>query len=264
MGDDRKSLLPNPQITSRGKANVKVTPVIDIQNGTVVHAIKGNRSRYKPLKSFLCDSADPLAVASAFKSCGFKELYVADLDAITGKSGNFAVLQRIAEQTGLELMVDAGVSDFEKAERLFRRKISKLIVGTETLPSLDFLAEMLKRYGCERVGVSLDLKKGKVLSKSEVLSSLNPLGLALKFQEMGVGELIVLDLARVGSGEGADLALLKQMVNRSGVRIDVGGGVRDTNDLLTLKELGVNGVLLATALHSGKISVEELRRLGFF
>ena len=41
--------------------------------------------------------------------------------------------------------------------------------------------------------------------------------------------------------------------------IFVGGGVRDIEDLVELKNLGVSGVLVATALHSGKISIEELK-----
>ncbi len=40
----------------------------------------------------------------------------------------------------------------------------------------------------------------------------------------------------------------------------VGGGVRDIKDLVELKNLGVSGVLVATALHSGKISIEELKK----
>jgi uncharacterized protein related to proFAR isomerase len=47
------------------------------------------------------------------------------------------------------------------------------------------------------------------------------------------------------------------------VKLDVGGGVRDLNDILNLEHTGVHGVLLATALHSGKIAVEDLRKAGF-
>jgi phosphoribosylformimino-5-aminoimidazole carboxamide ribotide isomerase len=46
------------------------------------------------------------------------------------------------------------------------------------------------------------------------------------------------------------------------MEVYVGGGVRNLADLIELKGLGVSGVLVATALHSGKISVKELRRAG--
>ena len=80
---------------------------------------------------------------------------------------------------------------------------------------------------------------------------------------MGVSQIIVLDLARVGSGEGVNLDFLKRVIAEVGVEVYVGGGVRDINDLIELKELGVSGALIATALHSGKISISQLKQNGF-
>jgi phosphoribosylformimino-5-aminoimidazole carboxamide ribotide isomerase len=243
---------------------MKVIPVIDILNGVVVHAVRGRRSEYHPLKSVLCDSAKPLAVASSFKRCGFEELYVADLDAIMNYGENFSVIEEIAEKTGLRLMFDAGVSDLNQAQQVFWYKVSKVIVGTETLPDLGFVKQAVDTFGSDRVVVSLDLKAGKALSKLESLRSMSALELASKLEEVGVGELIVLDLARVGSGEGVDFAFLERLLERVNLRVLVGGGIRDLNDLLALKTLGAAGVLLATALHSGKISVAELQGAGLF
>ena len=239
---------------------MKVIPVIDILKGVAVHAVRGKRKEYQPLKSIICDTTNPLAVASAFKSLGFKELYVADLDAITSKSVNSSVLKQIVEMTGLELIVDAGISDLTKAQELFKNKISKVIVGTETLPNLSFVKDAIESFGAERIIASLDLVNGKVLSPSEQTKSMEPLALALKLQEMGVTQIIVLDLARVGSGEGVDFPLLKKMLNSLRLHVHVGGGVRDIQDLAILKDMGVCGVLLATALHSGRIFLEDLRR----
>jgi phosphoribosylformimino-5-aminoimidazole carboxamide ribotide isomerase len=46
------------------------------------------------------------------------------------------------------------------------------------------------------------------------------------------------------------------------IELIAGGGVRDIEDLVSLRNVGVSGVLLATALHSGAISVETLRQSG--
>jgi phosphoribosylformimino-5-aminoimidazole carboxamide ribotide isomerase len=240
---------------------LKIIPVIDLLNGVVVHAVRGRRKEYQPLKSLLCDSADPVVVASAFKNCGFEELYVADLDAIMGKGGNFSVLEGIAEKTGLRLMVDAGISDLNQARHLFQRKVSKIIIGTETLPNLGFVKQAVDSFGSDKVVVSLDLNAGKVFSKSESLQSMSTLELACKLEVVGVAELIVLDLARVGSGEGVDFSFLKELLGSLRMRLLVGGGIRDLKDLKILRSLGVHGVLLATSLHSGAVSIKELQQL---
>jgi phosphoribosylformimino-5-aminoimidazole carboxamide ribotide isomerase len=85
--------------------------------------------------------------------------------------------------------------------------------------------------------------------------------LVSKLEKIGVCELIVLDLARVGSGEGVDMALIEKLQREMKIKVDVGGGIRDIEDLVALKLLGVNGVLFATALHTGKINIDQLRRL---
>ena len=79
---------------------------------------------------------------------------------------------------------------------------------------------------------------------------------------MGVSEVIVLDLARVGSSEGVNVDFLKKMLETTPMDVYVGGGVRNIKDLVELKNLGVSGVLVASALHSGKISIEELKQAG--
>ena len=67
-------------------------------------------------------------------------------------------------------------------------------------------------------------------------------------------------MTRVGSCEGFNDDFLKKVLKEMPQGVYVGGGVRDINDLLEVKELGVSGVLVATALHSGKISIEELKQ----
>jgi len=238
---------------------LRVIPVIDILNGVTVHAARGKRKEYQPIESILCDSAEPLRVASAFEALGFAELYIADLDNIMGKGSSFPIVKQIAEKTKLKIMVDAGIYDVEKAREAFRSKALKIVVGTETLQNLGFVREAADLFGNEHVVVSLDLLNGKIMSKSEIIESIGALALARRFQEMGVTEIVVLDLARVGSGEGADVPLLKDILNSVSIRVLVGGGVRNLKELKMLEGVGVCGTLLATALHSGRISVEDLR-----
>ena len=241
---------------------MKVIPVVDVLGGVVVHAVRGRRSEYQPLKSVLCASAEPVAVASALKALGFDELYVADLDAITERHPNFSLFRKVAAETGFELMVDAGVTSLEAAQELLDSGVSKVIIGTETLVGKSFVADAVESFGTEKIMVSLDLKGDRVLSRFEPDTVAEPMGLLREFQDMGVSKIIVLDLAKVGSGEGVNKPFLKEVLGEIDAEVFVGGGVRNVKDLLELKDLGVFGVLLATALHSRKISPEELKQVG--
>jgi len=242
---------------------LKVIPVIDVLNGIVVHAVRGKRQEYQPLQSILCKSTQPLELAKAFKSLGFSELYVADLDAITKGKANFQMLKNVADETELKLMVDAGVADLEAARKLLEAGVSKVVVGTETLSGKSFVGEAVRLFGSDRVIISLDLRGDEVLVKLGFDGCRSPLCLLREFKDMGVSEVIILDLARVGSGEGVNIDFLKEVRAELPLDLIVGGGVRDIEDLVELNELGVSGVLVATALHSGKISIQELKKAGF-
>ena len=242
---------------------MQIIPVIDILNGKVVHAVKGNRSEYKPLESVLTKSTDPLGVAQAFKESGFKGIYIADLDAIIDCRDDFNQIKQMAEKTGLSLLVDAGVTGIERAHRLMENGVAKLIIGTETLKSKTFVAEALKHFGSDHVVVSLDLKDGKVLAQPSYIESNEPLQLLREFKAMGVTQVIVLDLSRVGSGEGVNIEFLKEAIAKTCIQVYVGGGVRDINDLIELRNICVSGALIATSLHTGKIAISDLKQEGF-
>jgi len=241
---------------------MKIIPVIDVLGGRVVHAVRGRRKEYQPLKSNLCASTDPVDVAAALKALGFGELYVADLDAITGGQANFSIFKNIADKTGLKLMVDAGVDTLKKAESVLESHVSKVIIGTETLPSTSLVAEAIRLFGSEKIMVSLDLMGDRVISGFELGTLKDTVALLREFQEAGVSQVIVLDLARVGSEEGVNVPFLREVLRNIKVYVYVGGGVRDVKDLMELKGVGVFGVLVATALHSGKISLKELKQAG--
>jgi phosphoribosylformimino-5-aminoimidazole carboxamide ribotide isomerase len=239
---------------------LKVIPVIDILNKIVVNAVRGIRKEYQPLQSILTKSVEPSEVALTFKNFGFSDLYVADLDAIIDCATDFNILKNISDETDLKLLVDAGVTSIERAQKLLNSGVSKLIIGTETLQKESFVSDAVRLFGSERVVVSLDLKGNKILVKLGFDGCIDPFCLLGQFKEMGVSQIIVLDLLRVGSGEGVNVDFLKKVIAEVGIDVYVGGGVRDINDLVELKNLGVSGALVATALHTGKISIDQLKQ----
>ena len=72
----------------RDATTCSVIGVIDLKGGVAVHAVRGERERYRPVRSALAARAEPIAVAAGLRALGLDELYVADLDAIAGGAGH--------------------------------------------------------------------------------------------------------------------------------------------------------------------------------
>lgn len=241
---------------------MKVIPVIDIMGGVVVHAKGGHRDHYQPVKSQLCDTSNPIDLALAFKKrFGFEELYIADLDSIIGIGSNTDMLRRIYESSNMKIIVDSGVNDVKKARELLQAGVEKIIVGTETLTSYASLKSILNFANYEQVIVSIDVKDGKILSKSKGIAGLSPERLAKRLELMGIKEIIVLDLSRVGRELGVNVDLIRRVLKSVSIHIIIGGGIRNIDDIILLRNMGVSGVLVSTALHNSKIKKRDLLRL---
>lgn len=242
---------------------MKILPVLDLLDGVVVHGIAGQRDRYRPIESPLAPDARPLTVARAFRDkLGLQSLYVADLDAIRSDRPHVEAIRRLAEE-GFEIMVDAGLRDVDRAQTVLGTGASSVIAGLETCRGPESLRRLCEICGPERVIFSLDLTAGRPLGDVRAWATAEPFEIAGRAVGCGVQQMIVLDLAQVGSHRGPSTAGLCRRL-RGGfpdLRLITGGGVRNAADLAPLQELRLDGVLLASALHQGTIGREEIAAL---
>ena len=240
---------------------MRVIPVIDLKGGAAVHAVRGQRERYRPLRSKLVAGSDPVRVARAFRGeLGLDELYVADLDAIAGGPPHRDALAALAREA--RVLVDAGVTDVAAVRPLLELGAARVVIGTETLADPAALGRLRAELPDAPLVLSLDLRGDRVLTRDASLGRLGAAEALALLRQSGVSEVIVLDLARVGSGTGPDVALVRELCARfPEVELLAGGGVRDLADLRALAEAGAAGALVATALHHGAIGPGELRAL---
>jgi phosphoribosylformimino-5-aminoimidazole carboxamide ribotide isomerase len=241
---------------------MRVVGVIDLKGGTAVHAVRGERERYRPVSSAIGgEDGDAVALARGFRAeLGLDELYVADLDAIVGDGENRATIGALAREA--RVMVDAGVSEPAPALALLELGAHRVIVGTETLTGPDALDRLLAELPDGALVLSVDLRDGRVLSPDEQLAGLTAPDAVARLHRAGLREAIVLDLALVGSGAGPDVALIAELHRAfPDLELLAGGGVRTAEDLRALKAAGAAGALVATALHRGVIGPRELARL---
>ncbi|MHA1278749.1 MAG: HisA/HisF-related TIM barrel protein [Candidatus Helarchaeota archaeon] len=233
--------------------------MLDILNTQVVHGVKGERNKYAPIKSILTTSNAPIEIAKVFKTLfPITEIYIADLDAIMQGQSDFAYLDEIISKTGLEIMLDAGLEEIRPIQALLEKGVTKVIIGTETLHSLSNVEAILGRIPPEKLVISLDMKQGQILTEAEKLRKLSPISAVQTFEDLGIQEMIILELTKVGSESGIMTEPLREILKNTSLSIVTGGGARTIGDLIFLRDAGVAGVLIATALHKGSILPQQL------
>ena len=234
---------------------MQVIPVIDLLNGEVVHAKKGLRQTYQPMQSPLCSSSDPLTVVATLLSIHpFKQLYIADLNAIqklpNKPSTNYASIAQISlAYPELELWLDAG---FQQSTDLlqWQRLKTRIILASENFHDMqDYLA--LSQQQPDFI-LSLDFFSDGFHGPQALF----------KQTEDWPEQVIIMSLSDVGTNQGFNKArLVEIMQSNKGSLLYAAGGVRDEQDLLSLKALGVHGALVASALHNQQINGASLIKL---
>ena len=227
-----------------------IVPVLDLKGGVVVRAHLGQRDRYRPIETPLSPTSAPVDVARGLLAVHpFETIYVADLDAITGRGDNDAALVQLrAAFPQVTLWVDNGIADVERAAAWLSAGLGHLVIGSETQRG-PLLVQHLA--GDARVALSLDFR-GEAFQGPATL--LEP--------SRWPQRVIVMTLARVGSDAGPDLARLAGIsAMADGRSVYAAGGVRDPRDLAVLKQRGIAGALVATALHDGRLTAANLAAL---
>lgn len=231
-----------------------------------VHAVGGRREQYQPLRSVWQASASPADLATAVgEGLGVDCLYLADLDAIAGLPPRLDLFEAIIG-AGMNLWLDAGLSDGGRLEPLAGLDPAKtrLVVGLESLVAPDELAAMVEDLGAARMVFSLDMDAGKPrIAPGARWPGNEAYDIAAQAIECGVEEVLILDLARVGTnrGIGTEGLLGRLRTYHPEVGITVGGGIHGIDDVARMRDLGASAVLVGTAIHDGRIGRRELAQL---
>ena len=253
---------------------MKLIPVIDLMQGQVVRAVRGNRQGYRPIESRLCASSDPVTVAKVLcQHCAARQLYVADIDALLGQPAQIAVLRALLRSLpALELWLDAGFENAAAAEALLaglgaaaQRVVP--VFGSESLASRGdlqrcFAGDATKEAGTDSnpddnpddtrrpaAVLSLDRRDGQRLDAAGCWDT----------PALWPRRVIVMTLERVGSDAGPDLETLGAVRLKSPGSFIVGaGGIRNHDDLARAQAAGAGAWLVASALHDGRLARAHL------
>ncbi len=230
---------------------MRIIPVIDLYNGSVVHAKKGQRSHYLPINSRLCTSSNPIEIINCFlKLYDFKCIYIADLNALQNQGNNTKAIMQICDYfPSLEIWLDTGIDLVEHYLNIPKPTLLRIILSTESLDSIDIYHSIINNHPDHKFIFSIDYIHGDILGANELLQENIQL----------TTDVLFINLDQVGTNGGVDIP--KQINFQSLTKLHnvyYGGGIKCYENLNELKKLGFSGALISSALHDNSISNDNL------
>lgn len=227
-------------------------PAIDLRGGRAVRLLRGD---YEKMTVY---SDAPLDVARSFKTAGAKYLHLVDLDgAKDGDTANFAIIQRIVEDSGLLVEVGGGIRSIETVERYLELGVMRVIIGTAAVTDPELLLEAVRRFD-EKVAVAVDIKDGFVATHGWTQTSTEDcFDFCKRMQDMGVKTVICTDISKDGAMQGINQELYEELTKRFSLDIIASGGVSAIDDLIKLSDTGVRGAILGKSIYTGSIDLAD-------
>ncbi|HEY1750010.1 MAG TPA: 1-(5-phosphoribosyl)-5-[(5-phosphoribosylamino)methylideneamino]imidazole-4-carboxamide isomerase [Caulobacteraceae bacterium] len=230
-------------------------PAIDLKDGQCVRVLHGD---FATATVFNDDPADQ---ARTWAKAGFEWLHVVDLNgSAEGRAVNGAAVQAILSAVSIPVQLGGGVRSLAGVEGWIEAGVSRVILGTAAVRDPELVKTAARKWP-EQIAVSVDVRKGQVAVQGWLEDSgLEAVDVARRFEDAGVGALIVTDIDRDGALAGFNVEAFGAMAEAVDIPVIAAGGLASVADIEALRARPgrpIAGAVLGRALYVGAITPAE-------
>ncbi|MFN3521373.1 MAG: 1-(5-phosphoribosyl)-5-[(5-phosphoribosylamino)methylideneamino]imidazole-4-carboxamide isomerase [Phenylobacterium sp.] len=230
-------------------------PAIDLKDGQCVRVLHGD------LDTATVFNTSPADQATKFADAGFQWIHVVDLNgAVQGKAVNASAVEAILESVSIPVQLGGGIRSLADIERWIEAGVSRVILGTVAVREPEIVKQAARRWP-EQIAVSVDVRKGKVAVQGWTEDSdLDAVTVARRFEDVGVGALIITDIDRDGALMGFNVEAFGAIADAVAIPVIAAGGLASVDDIVKLREregVPIAGAVLGRALYTGAIRPAE-------
>jgi len=236
-------------------ASVILYPAIDLKDGQCVRVVQGDLGRATVF------NASPADQARTWADGGFHWIHVVDLNgAVEGQAMNGEAVEAILGAVSIPVQLGGGIRSLADVERWIASGVSRVILGTVAVREPEIVRQAARAWP-EQIAVSVDVRRGKVAVQGWTEDSdLDAITVARRFEDAGVGALIITDIDRDGTVTGFDVDAFGAIADAVAIPVIAAGGLACVDDIARLKArkgTPIAGAVLGRALYNGAIRPAE-------
>lgn len=236
---------------------MRIIPAIDIIEGKCVRLSKGDYTTKKVYNE------DPLEVAKSFEDVGLNHLHLVDLDGAKEKHiVNWKVLEKLATKTNLQIDFGGGIKSDDDLRIAFESGAKQITGGSIAVKEPVLFSSWILKYGANKIILGADAMDGKIAvsgwqeeTDQEIEAFIND------YIEKGIEYVISTDISKDGMLAGPSFDLYSSILEKlPQIKLIASGGVSSIDDLIRLKENGLEGAIVGKAIYENKIDLKDLER----
>tara|TARA_B110000977_G_scaffold38591_1_gene51855 strand:- start:1091 stop:1804 length:714 start_codon:yes stop_codon:yes gene_type:complete len=236
---------------------MKIIPAIDLIEGKCVRLSQGDFGTRKIYNE------NPLEVAKEFEDNGIEYLHLVDLDgAKSNKIVNYKTLERIASKTNLKIDFGGGLKSNNDLKIAFESGAQQITGGSIAAQKPELFTSWIQKYGGTKIILGADCLNRKIATNGWLQTTeIDVLELIQNYEKQGIQYVICTDISKDGMLSGPSIALYKDLISTTNIKLIASGGVSNLEELYELKALGCEGAIVGKAIYEGKITLKQLRAL---
>ena len=234
---------------------MQIIPAIDLIDGKCVRLTEGNYAQKKIYNE------DPLEVAKAFEGVGLMRLHLVDLDgAKAGEVVNWKVLEKIANQTALQIDFGGGIKKETTLKTVFDTGASYATIGSLAVNNRMVFEEWIDRFGADVFMLGADVYKEKIAIAGWIeKTNMDVYEFMESYINKGIGQFFCTDIEKDGKLAGPSTALYQKIIKQfPELHLIASGGVSNIEDLKRLRAIGCSGAIVGKAIYENRITLNEL------
>jgi len=228
-------------------------PAVDVAGGKAVRLTQGEAGTET-------NYGDPVDAAADWAAQGAEWIHLVDLDAAFGRGNNTSVIKKVIKQVrGVNVELSGGIRDDESLEAALGTGVKRINLGTAALENPEWAASVIARYG-EAIAVGLDVRGTTLSARGWTKDGGDIWQVLERLEDAGCARYVVTDVTKDGTLQGPNVALLRQVMERTHRPVIASGGISSLDDLIELRQLvpqGLEGAIIGKALYAGAFTLPE-------
>ncbi len=239
----------------------RIIVCLDVKDGRTTKGVKFQNN---------IDIGDPVEMAKEYYKQGVDELVFYDIIASArGRGPILELISQVASQVFIPFCVGGGIGSIEDIRSTILAGAEKVSLNSQAVKNPGLITEGARIFGNQCIVLGMDAAKDEqmpsgyrvYINGGRIKTDLDALEWAKKAVELGAGEIVLNSIDADGTKNGYELTLTKMISENVSVPVIASGGGGTPEHLADALTKGkVDAALIATMVHSGKYTVESIKK----
>ena len=239
----------------------RIIVCLDVKDGRTTKGVKFQNN---------IDIGDPVEMAKEYYKQGVDELVFYDIIASArGRGPILELISQVASQVFIPFCVGGGIGSIEDIRSTILAGAEKVSLNSQAVKNPTLITEGARIFGNQCIVLGMDAAKDEQMPSGyrvyingvRIKTDLDALEWAKKAVELGAGEIVLNSIDADGTKNGYELTLTKMISENVSVPVIASGGGGTPEHLADALTKGkADAALIATMVHSGKYTVESIKK----